>query len=296
MIEYTDTDTEIETITDNNTAEPNFFPEVQTYSAKPFLKWAGGKRQLLPALQTYRPKDFNNYHEPFLGGGAHFFDLHSNGFKGISYLCDFNEELVRTYSAIMSTPASVLKCFNVHIACHSQPYFHELRSLDYRDLTNAEVAARMIYLNKAGFNGLYKVNKQGMFNTAWGYRDRISIDSFNLFQVSSALENAVISQGDFGNVLENAQDGDFALLDPPYPNGFTQYTSVGFDETDQYRLHEVCDELTNRNVSFIQTNADCDYIRDLYSDFEIVPVEARRNINCKGYGRGKVGEVLIMNY
>jgi len=265
-------------------------------SVKPFLRWAGGKKWLLPTLQQLRPKEFKNYHEPFIGGGSHFFDLRTQGFKGTSYLYDLNKELLRTYNAIKLTPCSVLNILDVHIACHSEPYFRELREQNLRELGNAEIAARMIYLNKACFNGLYKVNKQGKFNTAWGKRDTITIDEFNIHKVSTALENTVITYGDFGNILANAQDGDFALLDPPYPNGFTQYTSVGFDETDQKRLHDVCLELNNRNVSFIQTNADCDFIRFLYRDFEIIPVQARRNINCKGKGRGKVGEVIIMNY
>jgi len=265
-------------------------------SVKPFLKWAGGKTWLLPTLQQLRPKEFRNYHEPFLGGGSHFFDLRSQGYKGTSYLYDLNKELLRTYHAIKLIPCSVLNELDVHIACHSEPYFLELREQNLRELGNAEIAARMIYLNKAGSNGLYKVNKQGKCNIPWGKKDAITIDEFNIHKARTALENTVITLGDFANVLENAQDGDFALLDPPYPDGFTQYTSVGFDETDQKRLHEVCLELNNRNVSFIQTNADCDFIRYLYRDFEIIPVEARRNINCKGNGRGKVGEVLIMNY
>jgi len=265
-------------------------------SVKPFLKWAGGKTWLLPTLQQLRPKEFNNYHEPFLGGGSHFFDLRTQGFKGTSFLYDLNKELLRTYSAIKIAPSAVLDRLDVHISCHSENYFRELRIQNLRVMNKYEVAARMIYLNRAGFNGLYRVNKKGKCNIPWGKRDSITFDEFNIHKVSTALENTVITLGDFGNVLKNAQDGDFALLDPPYPNGFVKYTSVGFDETDQKRLREVCLELTNRNVSFIQTNADCQFIRNLYRDFEIIPVEAKRNINCKGNGRGNVGEVIIMNY
>lgn len=264
--------------------------------AKPFLKWAGGKTWLLPTLQVLRPKTFNNYHEPFLGGGSHFFDLRSQGFRGISYLCDLNAELICTYSAVKRFSNLVLHRLDNHVACHSEPYFEELRSQDIYELKPDDLASRMIYLNKAGFNGLYRVNKKGQCNIPWGKKDSIAIDEFNIHKVSTALQNTFIIQGDFGNILNNAKDGDFAFIDPPYPNGFTKYTPVGFDETDQNRLHEVCVELANRNVSFIQTNADCPFIRNLYRDFEIIPVMSPRRINCKGKGRGKVGEVLIMNY
>lgn len=264
--------------------------------AKPFLKWAGGKKWLLPILRELRPRHIRNYHEPFLGGGSHFFDLISSGFRGKSYLSDLNEELVRTYVAIRDYPPDILMELETHLACHSEPYFYEVRSQNPNYLTDHEVAARMIYLNRAGFNGLYRVNQKGECNVPWGKRDRITFDNDNFAEVFKSLKNADIQQGDFGTVLKCAQAGDFALLDPPYPNGFTQYTSIGFDESDHRRLHEVCCGLDRKHVNFIQTNADCPFIRDLYRDFQIVPVQAPRNISCKGNGRDKVREILIMNY
>lgn len=260
---------------------------------RPFLKWVGGKTWLLPKLQELRPKDFANYHEPFLGGGSHFFDLHSSG---TSFLYDLNGELIRTYSAVQQSPELVIAGLNIHTACHSESYFYQLRDMDYAEMPDPDVAARMIYLNRACINGLYRVNRQGRLNTAWGQRDEVSFDCDNLFRTSSALHSAVISQGDFGNVLNNAKAGDFVFADPPYPNVFTKYTSVGFDNSDHRRLHSICDELDRRNVLFIQTNADCPFIRDLYRDFHIISVRARRNISCDENGRGTVGEVIIMNY
>ena len=263
---------------------------------RPFLKWVGGKHWLLPILRDIRPRKINNYHEPFLGGGAHAFDLISSGFANKFYLSDMNSELVKTYLAVQKSPSMVLDSLNRHIACHCAEYFYQLRDMDCAGMPEHEVASRMIYLNKSGFNGLYRVNGNGKLNVSWGKRERIDFDEGNLFRASSALRAAKISQGDFGNVLDNAKTGDFVFFDPPYPNGFDQYTPVGFDDSDQHRLHSICVELDRKNILFAQTNSDCLFIRNLYCDFGIIPVQSRRNINCKGNDRGPVGEVVIMNY
>jgi DNA adenine methylase len=263
---------------------------------RPFLKWVGGKHWLLPTLTKIRPRKFNNYHEPFLGGGAHAFDLLASGFARNSYLSDMNSELVKTYLAVQKSPSLVLDSINRHIACHCEEYFLQLRAMDCAGMPDHEVASRMIYLNRSGFNGLYRVTRKGKLNVSWGHRERIGFDEDNLFRASCALRSAVISQGDFGNVLDNAKTGDFVFFDPPYPNGFDQYTPVGFDDSDQHRLHFVCVELDRRNIRFAQTNSDCPFIRRLYCDFGIIPVQSRRNINCKGNDRGPVGEVIVTNY
>lgn len=263
---------------------------------RPFLKWAGGKGWLLPTLRDLRPRGFGAYHEPFLGGGAPFFDLMSSGYSGRVFLGDLNDELVRTYSAVRNSPVEVLDGVRRHVACHCERYFYELRDTDIAGMTAPAIASRMIYLNRAGYNGLYRVNRRGRLNIAWGKRDEVIFDEDNLLRASSALKPASISQGDFGNVLGNAKAGDFVFIDGPYPDGFTQYTPIGFDDSDHRRLHSVCVELDRRNVLFVQTNADCPFIRDLYGDFHVIPLQARRNINRKGDGRGPVGEVAIMNY
>ena len=268
----------------------------ERHPALPFLKWAGGKRKLLPKLQGLRPKYFGNYHEPFLGGGAHYFSLRSSGHDGRCFLHDLNQELVQTYSAVQQSPRLVLDGLYRHAACHCESYFHALRDMDCTGMLDHEIAARMIYLNKASNNGLYRVNRKGKFNSAWGKHDRSNIDEVVLFRASSALQSAIIRQGDFSNVLNDAKAGDFAFMDPPYPHRFNQYTALGFGNSDQHRLHSVCVELARNNVRFIQTNLDCSFIRDLYKDFEIVPVEARWSISCAVKGRGPVGEVIVMNY
>jgi len=205
--------------------------------------------------------------------------------------------LIRSYRGIEQDPDSVIGYFQNYSKDHSHEFFELVRQetwLDFYD--DEEIAARMIYLNRACYNGLYRVNKKGKFNSPWGKRESVRIDENNIYAVSQALKHTTLVQGDFASVLGHVCRHDFVLIDPPYPDGFTQYTSIGFDESDHRRLHEVCIRLNRQNVMWMQTNADCDYIRNLYKDFQIVPVAARRNINCKGDGRGNVGELLIMNY
>jgi len=263
---------------------------------KPFLKWVGGKRQLLYEIRKHRPTEFSNYHEVCLGGGVHYFDLRASGYRGRAFLYDLNEELIRTYQAIQNSPAAVVKEVWGHALSHTQGYFLGLRSINPKDLNDAQVAGRMLYLNQACFNGLYRVNSKGQLNSPWGKRSSISINSTNIYAVSNALRDAILVQGDFAEVRSRASENDFCFIDPPYPSGFSAYTSIGFPDSDQSRLHRVCVELNRKNVMFMQSNSDCPLIRNLYKDFNIIPVRASRNINCKGDGRGKVGEVLITNY
>ncbi|MDD4869835.1 MAG: Dam family site-specific DNA-(adenine-N6)-methyltransferase [Kiritimatiellae bacterium] len=262
----------------------------------PFLKWAGGKRQLLGVMRKYRPSEFQNYHEICLGGGAHFFDLRASGYKGKAFLYDLNDELIRTYQAVQQDAQAVINEFTIHHACHCEPYYYSLRRIHPKNLSDIKVAGWLLYINKSSYNGLYRVNKQGYCNSPWGKRGIPTLNKYALDTVSLALRNTILIQGDFAVALLHVSDNDFALIDPPYPNSFKNYTSTGFPDTDQIRLRNVCVQLDRRNVMFMQTNADCPLIRGLYKDFKIIPVQARRNINCKGNGRGCVGEVLIMNY
>jgi DNA adenine methylase len=172
-----------------------------------------------------------------------------------------------------------------------------VKSVDPREFEDVQVAARMIYLNKASCNGMYRVNKDGQFNSAWGKKRSVHVSTDNIHAASRALLNTNVMQGDFGCVLDYARTGDFCYIDPPYPNSFQAYTAIGFDDSDQSRLHSVCVELDKRNVMFMQSNSDCPLIRRLYSDFHhIVPVQARRSISCDGDGRGTANELLITNY
>ena len=264
--------------------------------AKPFLKWAGGKSRLLGSFLPFIPQNYNRYHEVCIGGGALFFNLRSTGMKQQAFLYDINPELTTTYRAIQSNPRGVIKELSGHALNHSEPYFYKIRELDPRTLTDIQTAGRMLYLNRACFNGLYRVNMKGHFNSPYGKRDTISIPSTTIYADSLALENTEILQGDYACILDHARSGDFVFIDPPYPNGFKAYTSIGFSDTDHSRLHDVCLELNRRNVMFMQTNADCPLIQNIYADFHIHSYLAPRNINCKGSGRGKVGEVLLMNF
>ena len=176
-------------------------------TVKPFLKWAGGKSWLLPTLRRLRPVTLGRYHEVCLGGGAHFFDLCNSGFTGQSHLYDLNADLTRTYSAVKDSPGLVIQGFRQHAACHSRSYFYQVRNLSTDGLADAEVASRMIYLNRAANNGLYRVNRKGVMNCAWGKHDKVALDDANLLCASKALQNALILQGGFSRVLDYAQSG-----------------------------------------------------------------------------------------
>lgn len=272
-------------------------PSIQSTTPKPFLKWPGGKTQLLPDIRAHLPSDFKSVHEVFAGSAAVSLDMRARGYRGTIYLYDLNNELIKTYRAVQRNAFEVAHAFARNKNCHCREYFHELRSIDWRWIKDDfVVAGRMLYLNRACYNGLYRINASGRFNSAWGKKESITFDSDNLHEVCIALQNAQFIQNDFASVLDYARPDDFVYIDPPYPGGFTAYTSVGFDNSDHKRLHRLCNELTPKNIMFMQSNADCPFIRHMYKDFNIVPVQARRSINCKGLGRGKVGEILITNY
>lgn len=262
----------------------------------PILKWPGGKRRLVPDICELLPGEFRTYHEPFAGALAVFLGLHDRQRIDRPCLYDLNAELISTYKAVRQSPEAVLRAFEHHRRHHSEQHFYRIRGKSPRTLSPVATAGRMIYLNKACFNGLYRVNKAGEFNSPWGHRKSVSIDGRNLLAVSDALCHACLVQGDFASVLQHARSGDLVYLDPPYPDGFTAYTSVGFDESDHRRLRSVCEDLNRRNVMFIQSNADCEFVRTLYRHFQVTHVVARRNISCRADRRGDVQEVLITNY
>lgn len=267
----------------------------------PFIKWAGGKTQIINELSKFIPPNFSNYHEPFLGGGAFFFFLASNQKIKKAYLSDLNKELIETYLVVKESPldlASVLAQLPI-----TKEFYYKIRSLDPNKLTPIERAARFIYLNKTCYNGLYRVNSQGKFNVPFGrYKKPKIFDLHNLLEVSKALHNAELFCADFEIVLSKAQSNDLVYFDPPYfpiskTANFTTYLSSGFDERDQIRLKEVVLELTNRDVFVILSNSYCDFILNLYKDskFFIIPISARRSINCKGESRKGVKELIVVN-
>jgi DNA adenine methylase len=269
---------------------------------RPFIKWAGGKTQLADELDSRLPVEFTNYHEPFLGGGAFFFKLYRDRKIEHARISDLNSELIDVYSAIRDRLDEVVRELSQYP--HDKEFYYQLRSKNPLDLSLPARAARMIYLNKTGYNGLYRVNKSGGFNVPFGkYKNPKYLDKENLKAVSSALQKVDIHNASFETVLDYAKEGDFVYFDPPYvpvsqTANFTSYQANGFSITDQRRLRDICIELTKRNIYVILSNSDTETVHDLFSpySFEISEVLANRAINCNGNRRGKMTELIITNY
>lgn len=272
---------------------------------KPVIKWVGGKRQLLPEISKLIPNSFSNYYEPFIGGAAVLLSIEPAN----AVINDYNKELTNLYKIIKNSPKKLISILKKHKENNSAEYYYALRNLDrtpaeYKKLTPAERAARLIYLNKVCFNGLYRVNSKGEFNSPYGKYVNPSIYSeedimclHNYFKTN----NIQILSGDFEKAVANAVEGDFVYFDPPYypltaTASFTGYSDNGFSEKDQIRLKKVCDELNKKGVKFLLSNSYCPFITELYKDYIITTVDASRAINSKGQGRGKIKEVLVRNY
>lgn len=271
---------------------------------KAILKWPGGKRQLLNEIKKYIPENINTYYEPFIGGGAVFFDLMFND----AYMNDVNWELVNVYNQIKNHSKKLIQILEKHKQNHNKEYYYSIRKLDrseqYQELSHIEKAARFIYLNKTCYNGLYRVNSKGQFNAPMGkYKNPNICDKEVILEISHYLKknNIQIKNMDFEKFLKNVKKGDFVYLDPPYDPlsdtaNFTSYSKDGFNKKDQIRLKKVCDVLNEKGVNFLLSNSNTSFINDLYKDYKIIKVKARRNINSKGNSRGEIFEVLIMNY
>jgi DNA adenine methylase len=275
---------------------------------RPFLKWAGGKRQLLPILRQYIPKNFGSktYFEPFIGAGAFLFDLQPK--KAV--INDANKELVNCYEVIRETPEELLAITSKHQQNNSKEYFYELRELDrktiFDSLSNIEKAARIIYLNKTCFNGLFRVNSQGQFNVPYGdNKNPIVAEEVIIKAISNYLnKNKIkISNLDFEASVSEAKKGDFIYFDPPYDpisdsSSFTGYALSGFGKDEQIRLRELSDELIDRECKVLLSNSSTDFIKDVYSNkkyYSIIEVTATRHINSVGSNRGKINELLIFS-
>jgi DNA adenine methylase len=273
-------------------------PVAASRAASPFLKWAGGKRQLLSELRKSLPATFGHYYEPFVGGGAFFFDLRGGGFGGTATLGDANERLVRTYMGVRDDVSQVIHLLQ-GFKYDKRMYLRErARRIDTAD--DAEVAAWLIYLNRTGFNGLYRVNKKGEFNVPFGrYTNPTICDATGLQAVSRVLHKTKIVDWDFEKTVKNAEAKDLVYFDPPYvpvsdSANFTSYTKDGFGPMDQVRLRDCAWRLKKLGVHVILSSPDVPVIRKLYKrDFKVRRVEARRNINSKATSRGAVGEVII---
>jgi DNA adenine methylase len=275
---------------------------------KPFLKWAGGKRQLLPEIRKYLPPDPRNitYYEPFAGAGAVLFDLRPPR----AVINDRNAELMMSYRMVRENVEALISVLKIHAEKNSREYYYAVRGLDrdplaFGRLTDTEKAARLIFLNKTCYNGLYRVNSQGFFNVPYGrYKNPAVCEEPVLRAVHEYLSSGgiEIKSGDFEEAVQTAGEGSFVYFDPPYhrsgEKNFTAYQAGGFDDVEQTRLRDVFFSLTKRGVPCLLSNADTPFIRGLYEDdrVEILTRPAKRAINSQASGRGAVSEVLIKNW
>lgn len=270
----------------------------------PFVKWAGGKRQLLEEIEKRMPKKFNNLIEPFVGGGAVFLHFQNNK----SIINDLSEDLMNTYKQIKNSPSELMSLLDEYEKQHAlnpEKFYYEIRRMD-RDINWFSVdsltkAARLIYLNKACFNGLYRVNSKGQFNVPFNKKPIVkTYDKENIFKISNYLNSSVIlMNNDFEEACKLAKPGDFVFLDPPYDllnsSTFDSYTKDGFGEDGQRRLAKIAHELRDRGVYVMLTNHDTELINELYSDFTIDVVEVKRMINRNASKRTGV-ETIIYGY
>ena len=272
---------------------------------KPFVKWAGGKRQILDKLKKYIPDEFDTYYEPFVGGGALLFELSPK--KAV--INDYNDELMNVFRCIKDENDFSKMCteLNKYEVNHSEEFYYEMRSKDkdkakYQKMLNYKKAARTIYLNKACFNGLYRVNKNNEFNVPFGKKNKVNTyDGQNLGIIHSYLNfnDITIQSIDFEESVKNAKKGDFIYFDPPYDsetNTFNDYTENGFGKEEQVRLARVYKELADKGCYVMLSNHNTKLVNNLYKDYNIHLIEAKRNINSNGKKRGKVEEVIITNY
>ena len=273
---------------------------------KPFLKWAGGKRQLQEVLRANLPSQWDrnskSYFEPFIGGGAMLFDLQPLR----ATISDRNHHLINCYEVIRDAVDELIEELKKH--SNEESYYYNLRDWDRNDTLSKknriESAARIIFLNKTCYNGLFRVNAAGQFNVPFGrYKNPNIVDISGLKAVSEYLDNHKINilNEDFQSAVSKAESGDFIYFDPPYDPvsstaSFTSYYVDKFDQAEQIRLKETVDELNQRGCYILLSNAHTDFIRDLYSDYQQVKVAANRSINSVATKRGSVEEVLIKNY
>jgi DNA adenine methylase len=278
---------------------PSLFPEAQ-----PFLKWAGGKGQLLKQFDRFFPKSVDRYVEPFLGGGAVFFHLKSKFPQMKACLRDSNDELINIYLVVRDDPYRLMDKLDCHLKCYAEdPKHHYYDTRDQHQLEDAvERAARMLFLNKTCFNGLWRVNARGNFNVPMGTFKKVTLyDRQNLLAASRALHDAKIKVQDFRGTLKAARKGDFLYVDPPYhpvspTSAFTAYTKDDFGEEAQKDLARLYVDAAKKGVKLMLSNSDSKFIRKLYEPFRIYPVKARRAINCRAESRGIVSEVVVTNY
>lgn len=277
---------------------PPLPPTVTLKDVAPFVKWAGGKRQLMDRIVPRLPEHIPNYHERFLGGGALYYELMKRGLiEQRVYLSDLIYELIDAYRAVRNQPESIMDLLTSVMFVNSAESFLEVRSWDPFDLDPLTRAARMIFLNKTCFNGLYRVNKKGKFNVS--YRKTPGKPTFNRANILAAswvLQRATLLVEDFEGIWSTVEPGDFAFFDPPHWKRFVSYTGAKFQWYDQVRLLNTCSKLDKMGVNWMVSNADHPDIWALYQDFIVERVSVKQMINSDGNGRTGKTEVLVRNY
>lgn len=280
---------------------------VISVAPKPFVKWAGGKRQLLPVIENHIPSKFDRYFEPFLGGGAVFFSLASKERKAKWFISDLNSDLVLSYVTIRDKVKELVLSLENHAAHYSKDqsgYYYKIREANPKN--DIDKVSRLIFLNKTCFNGLYRVNSKGKFNVPVGrYVNPNIVNKENLFEVSKILQSKDISIKcqDFEDALKGVGQGDFVYLDPPYQPvsstaSFTSYTDNDFDFSDQERLYNKFKALDKKGVKVLLSNSKSDEITELFQEYSdgIIEIAANRFINSVSKNRTGHAELLIKNY
>ncbi|BDI64789.1 DNA adenine methylase [Streptococcus pneumoniae] len=278
--------------------------EIKKVTLQPFTKWTGGKRQLLPVIRELIPKTYNRYFEPFVGGGALFFDLAPKD----AVINDFNAELINCYQQIKDNPQELIEILKVHQEYNSKEYYLDLRSADRDEridmMSEVQRAARILYMLRVNFNGLYRVNSKNQFNVPYGrYKNPKIVDEELISAISVYLNNnqLEIKVGDFEKAIVDVRTGDFVYFDPPYiplseTSAFTSYTHEGFSFADQVRLRDAFKRLSDTGAYVMLSNSSSALVEELYKDFNIHYVEATRTNGAKSSSRGKISEIIVTNY
>lgn len=270
---------------------------------QPFVKWAGGKRQILDEINKFIPNNFSTYYEPFVGGGAVLFDLQPQ--KAV--INDINHHIINVYKVIKNNVNELIEDLKKHK--NEEDYYYKIRKLDrsdkFKKMSNIEKASRILFLNKTCYNGLFRVNSNGEFNVPFGrYKNPAIVNEKVLRAVSNYLNknNVKILNKDFQGAVKGISKQAFVYFDPPYhpisdSSSFTGYTLDGFDKKDQIKLKKLCDTLDKRGCRFLLSNSGADFIINLYSTkYKIEEIGAKRSINSKANKRGEVKEILVRNY
>ena len=266
-----------------------------------FVKWAGGKKQLIEQFKPFFPKKIKRYIEPFVGGGAVLFYVLKTYKPKEVFIFDINEELINVYETIRDDVENLIKELKKLKELHNKEHYYQIRAENPQLLSKLTRASRFIYMNKTCFNGLYRVNSKGGFNVPMGkYANPLICPEDDLREISELLKNVKITNGSFEECLKFAKKGDFVYCDPPYDplkkSSFTKYAKGDFLDNEQKQLQEVFSKLDKRGCKVMLSNSDTDFIKDLYKDYNISFVKARRMINRDATKRGKINEVVATNY